>query len=91
MATVQAKTIVAQLTCDAGHKHHKNGPCPESAEGKVARMAGKHHPKTGAKGTPKSRHAKRAADALASVKGRMGKKDGDGPGGAGAGGGGVTV
>lgn len=64
---------IAQLTCDAGHKQHKKGPCPNTAAGKVARMASKHHQKTGKKGTPKARSEKWEEERLQKAKDRMGE------------------
>ncbi|WP_430410658.1 hypothetical protein [Kordia sp.] len=87
---------VAQLTCDAGHKHHKNGPCPQSPEGKMLRMQGKHgggkpHGKK-AKARPKKRQKKYDQQALAAVRRRQnGPGPGPGPGGAGGAAGGIAA
>lgn len=85
---------VAQLTCNAGHKHHKNGPCPDTPAGKVARMQGKHgggkpHGKK-AKARPKKRQAKYDQQSLDEVIRRQ-NGNGPGPGGAGGAAGGIAA
>ena len=91
-AKVESNQSVAQLTCDAGHKQHKKGPCPDTPEGKMHRMQEKHgggnpHGKK-AKARPKKRQAKYDQQALDEVIRRQngnGRGPGPGPAGAGAG------
>ncbi len=85
---------VAQLTCDDGHKQHKKGPCPDTPEGRMLRMQGKHgggkpHGKK-AKARPKKRQAKYNQQSLDEVRRRQ-NGNGRGPGGAGGAGGGIAV
>jgi hypothetical protein len=75
---VQKKDVqVAQLTCDAGHKQHKKGPCPDSATGKVLNSNKNHNPNAGVSGGGGSAQSSVDRDAfvMANKDGRTSRKE----------------
>lgn len=70
-ANTTGQSIPAQLTCNEGHKNHKKGPCPNSAQGKVANSNKNHNPNAGVSGGDGSAKANAGRDAYA-----MANKDG---------------